>query len=134
MSPRIGDGYGSRGDGSLERLEATTFQYGTHAITDEASETFYALRSEVLDLDAHADQRVTVYGTLVPGYENGQVESSPPLLKVTRVEPAGDPSDGEASQAGTRAKELPKTGSLPVAGLLGALLVGGGLLVRRIAR
>jgi hypothetical protein len=74
--------------GTLEKPEVTVYQYGTHAMTDEASGTYYALQSEVVDLDAYVGQRVTVYGTLVPGYENGQVEGGPPLINVTRVEPA----------------------------------------------
>lgn len=74
--------------GAMERLDFTTYQYGTHAVTDEASGAFYALRSEVVDLDAYAGQRVTVYGTLVPRYEYGQIEGGPPLVEVTWVEPA----------------------------------------------
>jgi hypothetical protein len=74
--------------GAMERLGITTYQYGTHSVTDEASGTFYVLSSDVVDLDAYAGQRVTVYGTLVPGYEYGQVEGGPPLVDVTWVEPA----------------------------------------------
>lgn len=74
--------------GLIEEPEITTYQYGTHAVTDEASGAFYALRSEVVDLDAYAGQRVTVYGTLVPRYEYGQIEGGPPLVEVTWVEPA----------------------------------------------
>ena len=40
-----------------------------------------------MDLDAYTGQRVTIYGTLVPGYEYGQVEGCPPLVDVTWVEP-----------------------------------------------
>jgi hypothetical protein len=74
--------------GTIERLGITTYQYGTHAATDEASGAFYVLSSHVVDLDVYTGQRVTVYGTLVPGYEYGQVEGGPPLLDVTWVEPA----------------------------------------------
>jgi starvation-inducible outer membrane lipoprotein len=74
--------------GAMERLGITTYQYGTHSVTDKASGTFYVLSSDVVDLDAYAGQRVTVYGTLVPGYEYGQVEGRPPLVDVTWVEPA----------------------------------------------
>ena len=74
--------------GAMERLGFTTYQYDTHAVTDEASGAFYVLSSEVLDLDAYTGQRVTVYGTLVPGYEYGQIEGGPPLVDVTWVEPA----------------------------------------------
>jgi hypothetical protein len=59
--------------------------YGTHTITDEASGTSYALESESVDLDPYVGQRVTVYGTPVPGYQNGAIEGGPPLLNVTRV-------------------------------------------------
>ena len=74
--------------GAMERQGITTYQYGTHTVTDEGSGAFYVLSSEVVDLDAYAGQRVAVYGTLVPGYESGQVEGGPPLLDVTWVEPA----------------------------------------------
>ena len=75
--------------GVLERPEVTTYMYGTHAITDETSGTMYALRSEDEGLlDGYVGQRVSVHGTLVAGYENGQVEGGPPLLNVTRVESA----------------------------------------------
>jgi hypothetical protein len=40
-----------------------------------------------VDLDAYTGQRGTIYGTLVPWYEYGQVESGPPLVDVTWVEP-----------------------------------------------
>jgi hypothetical protein len=63
--------------------------YGTHTITDVSLGIRYALRSENEELlDSYVGQRVTVHGMLVPGYENGQLEGSPPLLKITRVEPA----------------------------------------------
>jgi hypothetical protein len=63
--------------------------YGTHTITDVSLGDMYALRSEGEGLlDAYVGQRVTVHGTLVPGYEKGQIEGGPPLLKVNRVEPA----------------------------------------------
>ena len=73
--------------GAMERLNITSYQYGTHAINDEASGAFYVLNSDVVDLDAYVGQRVTVYGALVPGYESGQVEGGPPLVYVTEVVP-----------------------------------------------
>ena len=39
-------------------------------------------------LDGYVGRRVSVYGTLVPGYEKGQIEGGPPLLNVTRVDQA----------------------------------------------
>jgi hypothetical protein len=72
----------------IEKPEITSYMYGTHAITDEASGTRYALRSEEEGLlDRYVGRRVTVSGTPVPGYEGG-LEGGPPLLSVTSVEPA----------------------------------------------
>ena len=73
--------------GAMGRQGITTYQYGTHGVTDDASGAFYVLSSDVVDLDAYTGQRVTIYGTLVPGYEYGQVEGGPPLVDVTWVEP-----------------------------------------------
>jgi hypothetical protein len=84
--------------GVLEKPEITTYMYGTHAITDEASGTLYALRSENTDLDTYVGQKVTVYGTPVPGYQNGQVEGGPDLLNVVWVDEASSISSlGEGS-------------------------------------
>jgi hypothetical protein len=74
--------------GVLERPEITTYMYGTHAVVDEAAGDRYALQSESVELDGYLGQRVTVYGLPIPGYENGQIEGGPPLLNVTRIEPA----------------------------------------------
>jgi hypothetical protein len=53
----------------MGRQAITTYQSGTHSVTDEASSAFYdVLSSDVVDLDAYTGQRVTIYGTLVPGY------------------------------------------------------------------
>ncbi len=73
--------------GTLKRQGITTYQYGTHIVSDEASGAFYALSSDVLDLDAYVGQRVTIYGTPAPGYESSQVEGGPPLVYVTGVKP-----------------------------------------------
>ncbi len=75
--------------GTLERQGITTYQYGTHVISDEASGAFYALNSDIIDLDAYIGQRVTVYGIPAPGHESGQVEGGPPLVYVTGVTPEG---------------------------------------------
>ncbi len=74
--------------GVLEKPEITTYMYGTHAVTNEASGERYALQSEDVDLDGYVGRRVTVYGIPTPGYENGQIEGGPPLLNVTRIEAA----------------------------------------------
>lgn len=78
--------------GVLEEPEVTTYMYGTHAITDEASGEYYALESGIVDLYAFVGQSVTLYGSLVEGYENGRIEGGPPLVDVYQVEPASDPN------------------------------------------
>jgi hypothetical protein len=86
--------------GILENAGITTYMYGTHAITDEASGTRYALSSENVDLQAYEGQRVTVYGTPVPGYQNGAVEGGPELLDVTRVDGASSSSSSGPGDTG----------------------------------
>jgi hypothetical protein len=73
--------------GTLQPQRITTYQYGDFVLTDEATGQLYALRASGVDLSALVGQRLTVNCTLVPGYENGQVEGSPPLLDVTQVDP-----------------------------------------------
>lgn len=78
--------------GVIEKPEGTTYQYGTHGLSDWDS-GYYALQSDTVDLDAYVGQRVDVHGTLIPGYENAQVEGGPPLVEVQRVEPTEEPGD-----------------------------------------
>ena len=94
--------------GVIEKPELTTYQYGTHAITDELG-NFYALESDIVDLDAYVGQRVTVSGAFVPGYEDGQVEGGPPLFSVTHVEatgPGGPPPGPMPGSSATFTYEL----------------------------
>src|ERR671917_310877 len=76
-------------------LPADVGTNGTHSITDQASATVYPLSSETVDLDAYVGQRVTVYGTLIPGgtsSDEAGFEGNGTLLSidVTRIEPADD--------------------------------------------
>ena len=81
--------------GVIEEPDITTHMYGSHAVTDEASNRRYALRSEEEGLIADSiNRRATVSGTLVPDYENGAVEGGPPLIEVDEIRPAaGNPAD-----------------------------------------
>lgn len=150
--------------GVIEEPEITSYMYGSHAITDEASGERYALRSEEEGLLADStDRRATVSGTLVPGYENGAVEGGPPLIEVDEVRPAAgnpdddaggadvngdgvvDEADGEFAAAVSDAARadsknagqpvLPATGG-PVLALIGVALVllGAGLPLYRVLR
>lgn len=108
--PPEGEGGGSgapvTATGVLERPELTTYQYGEYAVADEETGTLYALGSETVDLGAYIGERVTVTGTVVPGYEEGQIEGGPALLEVTSAEVAGGGAgdgagDGAEGGAGT---------------------------------
>ena len=69
--------------GTIQRLEVTSFMYGTHALFDNSGKILYALRSHTLDLSAYIGKHVEVTGTLVPGYP---VDGGPPFLDVSKVQ------------------------------------------------
>ena len=147
----------------IEEPGITTYMYGSHAVTNEASGERYALRSEEEGLLADSTgRRTTVSGTLVPGYENGAVEGGPPLVQVDQVTSAAgalnsangadvngdgavDEADGEFAAAVSDAARsnsekagqpvLPATGG-PVLALLGValFLLGAGLPLYRALR
>lgn len=131
--------------GVVERPDITTYMYGTHSLTDEATNTLYALEGEEDLLDSYTGSRVTVYGSPVSGYEDGAIEGGPPLLDVTRVEPgvdlnedgSVDEADGEfaakvsdAARVASREEGQP---TLPVTGGLPVLLLGSTLLLPAMA-
>ncbi len=100
--------------GVIEKPDATTYMYGSHAITDESTGEQYALESESVDLDAYVGERVTVSGAPVPGYENGQVEGGPPLLEVSRVEEAAGSTEATVAFELSIEGEVPKNVSFYV--------------------
>jgi hypothetical protein len=146
--------------GVIEKPEITSYMYGSHAITDEASGKRYALRSEQAPLlDDYVGQRVTVFGTSVPGYEGGAIEGGPPLIEVDQVKPAAhdakvgedlngdgvvDQADGEfaatVSDAAMSEAEkssqpvLPPTGGPTLLIVIAPLLLVAGLLIHRARR
>jgi hypothetical protein len=86
--------------GTLVALtETAPYEYGTHTISDEASDAYYRLRSAEGLLSGYEYRRVTVYGTVVPGSGDDMFEGGPPLVEVTCVKPeypeVGDIPDRE---------------------------------------
>lgn len=142
--------------GTLEKPELTAYMYGTHAITDESTGTFYALKSEAVDLDQYVGERVTISGAVVPGYEEGEISAGPALVEVSSIErgdrgsdedqyediggsipepqpsaPVEGPPSGGSDVTETPAR-LPDTGGVGLgAALLAAGLVVGAFLLRR---
>ena len=103
--------------GVLEDPGSTSYQYGTHEITDTTDGTTYALRT--LDgayqgdpLARYEGERVIVYGTKEPGYP---VEGGPELLNVTYLEPAGTRNGAPDEEAGTGATAEAETAAFAAA-------------------
>lgn len=147
-------------EGKIQPAGMTTYQYGTHILTDGSGDLLFALQSDTVALDDYVDKRVTLHGVRVPGYQNGAVEGGPDLLEVTRIgdgspvqppddEPGADaPETGGSSGSSSGSKDTAATGVLPDTGgatgremdgisvaallLINAVLLGSALLVRRI--
>lgn len=67
--------------GTIAKTGITTYQYGSHTITDDNS--FYALRSTAVNLDDYVGQEVTIFGEIVDGYP---VDGGPDFIEVTQVD------------------------------------------------
>lgn len=75
-----GNQAGDEYTGTIEQQGMTSYQYGTHVLNTEDS--FYALKSESIDLDRFIGEKVTVKAEKVEGYP---VDGGPEYLQVTEV-------------------------------------------------
>lgn len=66
--------------GNIEPQGITSYQYGTHTISNE--EQFYAIRSEAVDLDDFIGKEVTIVAEKIEGYP---LEGGPEYLLVLEV-------------------------------------------------
>lgn len=66
--------------GVIEQQGITSYQYGTHTLTN--SETFYALKSETVDLDQYLNEEVTLIAKKISGYP---LSGGPEYLMVLEV-------------------------------------------------
>lgn len=66
--------------GTIQQQGMTSYQYGTHTLTND--DTFYALRSEAVNLDEYVDQEVTISAKKIEGYP---VDGGPDYLLVLEV-------------------------------------------------
>lgn len=62
--------------GTIQKLEATAFQYGTHTISG------FALRSSSVNLDDYINQSVTIVGYKIDGYP---VDGGPDYIEVEQL-------------------------------------------------
>ncbi len=69
-------------EGTIKKQGITTYQYGSHVLNTETA--FYALRSESVDLDIYANQKVKIKAEKIEGYP---VSGGPDYLLVKSVEP-----------------------------------------------
>lgn len=66
--------------GIIEPQGITSYQYGTHTIAND--DTFYAIKSETVDLDDYVGKKVTVTAEKIEGYP---LEGGPDYLLVLKV-------------------------------------------------
>jgi hypothetical protein len=70
--------------GTIQKQGITTYQYGTHVLTDNNGQTTYALKSgkDAINLDDYINKFVEVRGHLMRDYP---VDGGPQYLVVTKV-------------------------------------------------
>ena len=66
--------------GLIQKQGITSYQYGTHTLTTKDS--FYALKSETVDLDKFLGETITVTAESIDGYP---VDNGPVYLNVSGV-------------------------------------------------
>ncbi len=66
--------------GLLEKQTITSYQYGTHTISNK--DVIYALRSSTINLDTYVNKTVTIKGSKVKGYP---VDGGPEYIDVKEV-------------------------------------------------
>jgi hypothetical protein len=71
----------TKASGIIRQQGVSTYQYGTHVLTDDTGKTLYALRSKK-NLDNYIGKHVEIKGKKVNGYP---VENGPEYLEVTKV-------------------------------------------------
>ena len=71
-----------RAYGTLEMQGHTTYQYGTHILTDVTGNTTYALFSEEINLDDYIGKTVSIKGHLMKDYP---VNGGPKYMQVTKA-------------------------------------------------
>lgn len=69
--------------GIIERLEISTWQYGTHTLNDENGQVLFALRSSDIDLNKYQNRKVIIWGNKISGYP---VDGGPVYIDVKKVE------------------------------------------------
>lgn len=66
--------------GIIEEQGITSYQYGTHTLSND--DTFYALKSDVVDLNNYLNKEVSITAEKIEGYP---VDGGPEFLLVLEV-------------------------------------------------
>lgn len=66
--------------GTIQQQGITSYQYGTHTLSND--NTFYALKSEAVNLDDYVDEEVTILAEKIEGYP---VDGGPEYLLVLEI-------------------------------------------------
>ena len=69
-------------EGVIKVQGTTTYQYGTHVLTNEIGQTLFALQSDKIKLDDYVGENVEISGSKVDGYP---IDGGPDLIKVSRI-------------------------------------------------
>jgi len=68
--------------GFIKKIEASTWQYGTHTLNNNQGRVLYALKSKNHDLDDYNDEKVNISGYIVEGYP---VDGGPEYIDVRTI-------------------------------------------------
>lgn len=69
--------------GMLQKIEVTSWQYGSFQLNDNNGHPLYALKSSKIDLSKFTSQQVKITGIKVKGYP---VDGGPVFLNVTNIQ------------------------------------------------
>lgn len=67
-------------NGTIEKRETTSYQYGTHIFN--SGDKIYAIKSNSLNLNTYLNKQVSISGSKVKGYP---VDGGPELIDVSKV-------------------------------------------------
>ena len=68
--------------GEIQKIETSTWMYGTHTLNDADGKPIYALTSSTIDLNNFENKEVRISGNLIDGYP---VDGGPKYLNVTGI-------------------------------------------------
>jgi hypothetical protein len=68
--------------GIIQKQGITTYQYGSHVLTDVNGKTIYALRCSRYNLDNYVNRKVDIIGQKITGYP---IDGGPDYIEVSFI-------------------------------------------------